>query len=477
MGLIQNGIRHIHYVISRKLLINSKKEDQIRFINRFMILLLYMATGLIVIGAFTVQDLLTDDYKHLYLIDIPAFILFSGMSISLLIRRNVNTISHIFTLFFVYIIITVFITGGGHLTGAAFYIIFPPVVLFIYGFRTGILYSIALLAILVIILFLFHTRSWFPAYDTHTFYRYLIIALIIVSAILLYENIIQTYQLSNIKLINRIKGQNERLKKSTNKLQFANEKLLNSNHELEKRTKETEQLNNSLSKANATKDKFFSIISHDLKNPINTLDGFVKLLNERYDSYSDDKKLKYIQIISESSSSLSKLIEGLLEWSRMQTDGFKFSPQEIHLLPLIDMVFDNFMSQAINKDISLINQVDFKTKVFADYQMLYSVLRNFISNAIKFTRTNGYVRIYSETEENFVKICCEDNGVGIKEEYLEKLFQIDTSLSTPGTNNETGTGLGLILCKEFIEKNNGKIGVISQEGKGSTFWFLIPKVG
>jgi two-component system, sensor histidine kinase and response regulator len=161
----------------------------------------------------------------------------------------------------------------------------------------------------------------------------------------------------------------------------------------------------------------------------------------------------------------------------MQTDSFKFSPQEIHLLPLIDMVFNNFMSQAINKDIRLINQVDFKTKVFADYQMFYSVLRNFISNAIKFTRTKGYVRVYSEIEENFIKICCEDNGVGIKEEYLEKLFQIDTTLSTPGTNNETGTGLGLILCKEFIEKNNGKIGVISQEGKGSTFWVLIPKVG
>jgi signal transduction histidine kinase len=312
MGLIQKSIRHIHFVLSRKLLINSKKEDQIRIINRFMILLLYMATGLFVIGAFTVQDLLTNDYRHFYLIDIPAYILFFGMLISLLIRRNVIAISHIFILFLAYVIITVFITGGGHLTGPAFYIIFPPVVLFIFGPRTGILYSIVLLIILVIAFFTFHTREWFPAYDAHMFYRYLIIALMIVSAILLYENMIQTYQLSNTKLINRIKGQNERLKKSTNKLQIANEELLNSNHELEKRTKETEQLNNSLSKANATKDKFFSIISHDLKNPINTLDGFVKLLNERYDSYSDDKKLKYIQIINESSSSLRSLIEGLL---------------------------------------------------------------------------------------------------------------------------------------------------------------------
>jgi signal transduction histidine kinase len=475
MGLLRKYLKHIHFELSRKLLSESNKYDQIRNINLLTILLLYIIIGLVVIIIFTVQDFLTLDYKHFFLIDIPAFIIFPLMLFILLTKRKIKLVSHFFTLFLAFVIMTIFFTGAGYLTGPVYYIVFPLITMFLLGWRTGFMYSLVLLILLVLIYIIFHKYSWFPDYNLQVFFRYFIIIFMAISATLLYENMIQRYHLSNIKLIDRIRGKNQKLSLKANELRVANEKLLDANEELERITKETDDLNKSLNSLIVQKDKFFSIISHDLKNPINILDGFANLLNDHYELYNEDKRRKYLRIIRDSSNSLKNLIEGLLEWSRIQSESFKYFPTEINLFQLIEMVLDSAKSQALQKGINLTSKININTTIYADFQMMYSVFRNLVSNAVKFTHTSGVVMVHDVDEDNFVKIQIEDNGLGIREENISKLFHIDTSFSTHGTNNETGTGLGLVLCKEFVEKNGGTIGVESKPGIGSTFWVKLSK--
>ncbi|MBN2487045.1 MAG: HAMP domain-containing histidine kinase [Bacteroidales bacterium] len=475
MGIAKKRIRQLHFSLSRKLLANSNKFAEVRNINRLIILLLYILVSFIVIVVFTVQDFLSNDFRHIKLIDIPAYIILPGMFVFLLKSKKINLISHIFIVFVALIIIIVFFTGADKQTGPVFFVIFPPISIFLLGARQGLLYSVGLLIVLTAIYILYNNAPWFPGYDLQVFFRYIIIVFLVASSILLYENMIQRFQNSNVKLIARIKGQNESLSLKAAELKTANEKLLGANKELEKKTTEAESLNNSLTGLIATKDKFFSIISHDLKNPVNTLDGFACILNEKYDAYNDEKRKKYITIIQESSANLKNLIEGLLEWSRIQTGSIKFNAEKIYLYPLIDMVIDNIRLQAFNKNISINNGIDGEVSIFADFQMMYSIFRNLLSNAVKFTAHGGQVNFYATTENQLVNIYVEDNGIGISQENMIKLFRIDSSFSTTGTNNEAGTGLGLVLAQEFAQKNNGSISVQSTQGSGSVFCVSIPK--
>lgn len=468
-------LNHIYYVFSKKLLLNSNKYSQFRNINRFRILLLYIAFGFGVITVFTIQDFFEADFKHVQLIDIPAFILLPGMLIYLLFSKNVKLVSHLFTIFLALVILTIFFTGAGYLTAPVYYIIFPSIAMFLLGSRLGIIYSVILLSLLVLSYLIFNVYPWFPEYELQVFFRYFIILLMVTCATLLYENMIQRYHDSNVKLITRIKGQNQKLNSKTKELKITNDKLIHANQELERISKETEDLNRSLNGLITTKDKFFSIISHDLKNPINTLDGFANLLHDRYELYDEEKRRKYIRIMQESSTSLKNLIEGLLEWSRIQSGSFKYQPDKINLYQLMDLVMDSGRSQALQKEISIKNEIDEYTFIFADFQMMFSVFRNLVSNAIKYSNLCGEVRVSAQEENDFIKILIKDTGVGISNENINKLFNIDTSFSTHGTSNETGTGLGLVLCKEFVLKNNGQIGVSSTPGIGSTFWVMIPK--
>lgn len=232
-----------------------------------------------------------------------------------------------------------------------------------------------------------------------------------------------------------------------------------------------------LREANATKDKFFSIIAHDLKNPFNALLGLSKLLLQNFDIFDDEKKMHFIQGIFQSSEQGYKLLENLLDWSRMQTGKINWTPSEIDLCTYAFENISLLKTGAENKNISLYSDISKDTIIYADANMVTMIIRNLVSNAIKFTHEGGEVKISSETKGNEEEITISDTGVGIRPETIEKLFRIDNHHSTLGTANEQGTGLGLILCREFIEKNGGKIWIESEVGKGSEFKFTLPKKG
>jgi len=229
-----------------------------------------------------------------------------------------------------------------------------------------------------------------------------------------------------------------------------------------------------LRELNATKDKFFSIIAHDLKNPFNSIMGFCDLLIEKIDDQDYKGIEEFAEIIQKSSHHAMNLLMNLLEWSRSQTGSMDFSPKRIDIVELIYEVSDLLNYSALKKSINISKELPQNATVLADKAMISTILRNLISNAIKFTNQGGKIIISAEQKQDELLVTINDNGVGIKKADFEKLFRIDESYSTKGTQNEQGTGIGLILCKEFISKHNGKIWIESELGKGSTFYFTIP---
>ncbi len=230
-----------------------------------------------------------------------------------------------------------------------------------------------------------------------------------------------------------------------------------------------------LRELNHTKDQLFSIIAHDLKTPFSSIIGISKLLQEkmREKGYNDIEK--YAIVIEKSSRQAMDLLSNLLEWSRAQTGRMEFSPE---CFVLRDFIKENLLAfDEISKQKSIVINKDLPHNVMvsADKQMLSTVLRNLISNALKFTREGGEVVISAQHNPEDILVSIQDNGIGIAPEMTEALFRINTNVSTPGTNNEKGTGLGLILCKEFVAKHGGRIWVESEEGKGSTFSFTLPR--
>jgi two-component system, sensor histidine kinase and response regulator len=233
--------------------------------------------------------------------------------------------------------------------------------------------------------------------------------------------------------------------------------------------------NNQLKSLNKTKDRLFSIIAHDLKNPFNSIIGFTNLLRTNYDSFDEEKKFEYIEIINNSAKNGYQLLENLLTWSRSQLDNIKIEKTNFNLNEAIIEEIENLNSQALTKNIIIEFSPSSENIVFADMNSISLVIRNLISNAIKYSYANGEIIISVEKVDQFIECSIKDNGVGIESAKLENLFNFEDVVSTNGTNNETGTGLGLMLCNEFILKNNGNISVDSEPLKGSIFKFTLPK--
>ncbi|OGU68650.1 MAG: hypothetical protein A2X62_04565 [Stygiobacter sp. GWC2_38_9] len=228
-----------------------------------------------------------------------------------------------------------------------------------------------------------------------------------------------------------------------------------------------------LKELNATKDKFFSIIAHDLRGPFNGFLGLTEILAE--DAATMDKKelLELSMQLHKTAKTQYRLLSDLLQWSRIQSGRMEFSPALYSLNELVEFIFDIQKTNAANKNISLNKEFDTSFKIFVDFEMMQVVMRNLISNAIKFTNFGGSITVKAkQTDCTYITIT--DTGVGIPQEVISKLFRIDMHHSTDGTNKEQGTGLGLILCKEIIERHSGKILVESSEGKGSSFTISIP---
>ncbi len=234
------------------------------------------------------------------------------------------------------------------------------------------------------------------------------------------------------------------------------------------------EIERKLEESNATKDKFYSIIAHDLKNPFHGIMGFSNLIINNYDENKYEKIYSYARLINETAHQAYALLENLLNWSRSQTGIIEFKPTEINLKYLIVDILDITSGNSLAKNIKVSYEISENLNILADRNMLSTILQNLVTNAIKFTRESGIIRIVATHISNNILISVIDNGVGIEPERIDRLFKIHGCMSTQGTNNERGTGLGLMLCKEFIEKHGGKIWVESEVGRGSTFKFTIP---
>ena len=232
-----------------------------------------------------------------------------------------------------------------------------------------------------------------------------------------------------------------------------------------------------LRELNATKDKFFSIIAHDLKSPFNAIIGFSELLVEQIREKDYEGIEEYAGYINTSSLRAMSLLSNLLEWSRTQIGRMNYTPEGIELNAIVNEVIELLTDPAKQKGIAISNTIPQNLIVFADKTMISTVLRNLVSNAIKFTISGGHVNLSAQQVDDELLVSVSDNGVGIRKEAIPNLFLIEESKSTSGTDKETGTGLGLILCKEFVEKHGGRIWAESEEGVGSTFKFTLPKFG
>jgi len=258
-------------------------------------------------------------------------------------------------------------------------------------------------------------------------------------------------------------------------LSNAKRKIAEQNAELEKFKSDLEKTNGELQKSVAEKDKFFSIIAHDLKTPFNGLLGLLQILTEENHKISEISKNEMIETLYQSTKNVYSLIENLLEWSQTQRKIVSFNPKPIHVHEIVTLV-KNLLNAKLNlKNIILENNINTSLVIDADEMMLSTIFRNLISNALKYTRRNGIIKVYAQkTDNGYFTFYVQDNGVGMTEETKNKLFRLENHISVPGTENEKGTGLGLLLCKEFVEMHKGKIEVSSEKEIGSTFSFSLP---
>lgn len=284
------------------------------------------------------------------------------------------------------------------------------------------------------------------------------------------------------------KKSNELLEKQTDEISKSNSKLITLNHSLLDQKKKFEELNHQLNisnqklkeseknliEINSTKDKFFSIISHDLRNPFAAIVSFSRILKRDIANLSIDELNDLALELDKSVLKINNLLENLLQWSRTQTGKIKYKPEYIAVHEIIKDNIMLFKNNAKEKDITLTDLVDDNTPVWADRNMTDTVIRNLLSNALKYTNFGGKVTLSSEIRNHKVYISIQDDGVGMTEDSKNKIFRIDTLHSTYGTMDEKGSGLGLLLCKEFIEKQGGEISFQSEINAGTTFTFTLP---
>ena len=224
------------------------------------------------------------------------------------------------------------------------------------------------------------------------------------------------------------------------------------------------------------KNQFFSIISHDLRGPLGSAVSLSELLVEDIEQYSREEIREVSEVLHQSNKNVYKLLENLLEWSRVQTGMIVFSPKKIVLNTLVQENIELNKNAALNKNINLLFESAELIEINADKNMIDTILRNLLSNAIKFTEKNGEVKVRLQKTNQKVEIAITDNGIGIPDDIKEKLFKINRKVIQKGTENETGSGLGLLLCSEFVKIHQGQICAESKHGKGSVFKFTLPLV-
>ncbi|MGE5402743.1 MAG: ATP-binding protein, partial [Ignavibacteriales bacterium] len=244
--------------------------------------------------------------------------------------------------------------------------------------------------------------------------------------------------------------------------------------ERKKAEEEVKKANDKLEELNATKDKLFSILAHDLRGPFSGFIGVTEELMRSLDALTKEEIATYAAVLHNTAKKTLELLTNLLEWSRLQAGKVDFRHGEYYLFLEVENIRNLLSSMAKNKSIDIINEVTEDMIVYADLHVLSTVLRNLISNSIKFTPQGGKIFVRSELANGSIKITVADTGIGMTEETMEKVFRVDSGYTTLGTNGEEGSGLGLVLCKDLVEKSGGTILVASIPGKGTNFIFTLP---
>jgi len=229
-----------------------------------------------------------------------------------------------------------------------------------------------------------------------------------------------------------------------------------------------------LTKLNKGKDKFFSIIAHDLKSPFNGMLGLLEIISKDYYEYSDEQRLKIIQMSHYSALNAFNLLSDLLEWARLQNEQFEIKKEKLNLKETINKNIELYNKNASEKEIIINNDVNPNIYITADKNSIFSVVSNLLNNAIKFTKTGGNIEFEAKQINNDIELSIKDDGVGMTQDTINNLFLIDENITSLGTNNEKGTGLGLTICNDLVTKNNWKMNLESQLGTGTTFKILIP---
>lgn len=264
-------------------------------------------------------------------------------------------------------------------------------------------------------------------------------------------------------------------KRASNVLVVSNLTIEGQNARLLELNENLRKSESTLRHSNTTKDKFISIIAHDLKNPMHSIGFSADLMINYFDNLNDEKKIDHLKGIYKTSNHAYDLLENLLHWARAQSKSMTYEPEDIDLGLVIKDVVDLSFSSAENKKIYINNQIDYNNYVYADRNMIETVTRNLISNSIKFCNEGNTISISYLSINDYIVVVVNDDGIGIPDKTIDKIFKIEEQISTPGTMKETGTGLGLLLCKEFVNINRGDIWVESTYGKGATFKFTLPK--
>jgi len=261
---------------------------------------------------------------------------------------------------------------------------------------------------------------------------------------------------------------NLRSKKHTNQM------LAERNLQISNAIQKLSESENELQKLNKSKDRIFSVVAHDLRNPVAAVTGFSELLYDNFEQFPVETQKEYLLQILQGTQRLQNLLENLLIWARSQMKAVKYEPETIKVKGLLADCVKEMKANLDHKKVDCLLKIESSCIVYADKAMVYTIFRNLIINAIKFSFPGGKIRISSETTENTCKIRVSDEGIGIQPEIQEKLFTSSEVISTPGTTGESGSGLGLVICKEFLERNQGQIAVESEPGNGSTFIVTLP---
>lgn len=285
-----------------------------------------------------------------------------------------------------------------------------------------------------------------------------------------------------IKFTNNVlEEQKQRIAKTNNELVALNEDLTQQKKIVDELNAELNSTNiklieseRSLIELNATKDKFFSIVSHDLRNPFASIISFSRIIKRDITNFSKEEIQQLADELDKSVNKINNLLENLLWWSRLQTGKINPKPDDIRIIDVIQENIDLMQATAVQKDISIELEIDPELSVNGDWNMLSTIIRNLISNAIKFSHSNSSIKVSSSTDDQYATIIVSDNGVGISADNIERLFKIESGFTTYGTNDEKGSGLGLILCKEFVEMQDGELSIQSTQNVGTSVSFTIP---